>query len=94
MMILMAYGIPFPITLRGNKNERSRYISSLKKANKAFIEPYAALIAMRVYETFKEIDSNIIGANLPSILTFKDASRGSQLIRPWQYARDGKYIVK
>lgn len=70
MIVLMANGIPFAVTLRGDKRGRSRYLSSLRKANKHHITPYAALIAMRVAELFTEIDDNIILAGLPSILSF------------------------
>ncbi len=69
-MVLHAYGLPFAITLRGDKKGRHRYFISLQRANNHKIIPYAALIAMRVAETFQEIDENIIRANYPSILSF------------------------
>jgi hypothetical protein len=69
-MVLQAYRVPFAITLRGNKKGRSRYFTSLKRANSGNITPYAALIAMRVAETFPEFDQNIALAGLLSILTF------------------------
>lgn len=71
MIVLMANGVPFAVTLRGDKKGRNRYLSSLRKANKHHITPYAALIAMRVSELFREIDDNIYLAGLPSILSFK-----------------------
>ncbi|MBZ5529533.1 MAG: Fic family protein [Acidobacteriia bacterium] len=71
MIVLMANGVPFAVTLRGDKKGRNRYLSSLRKANKHHITPYAALIAMRVSELFREIDENILLAGLPSILSFK-----------------------
>ncbi len=70
VMILQAYKVPFAVTLRGDKKGRDRYFKSLKRANGGNIAPYAALIAMRVAETFQEIDQNLALAGLPSILTF------------------------
>ncbi|MGB8990787.1 MAG: Fic family protein [Desulfobaccales bacterium] len=71
MIVLMINKVPFAVTLRGDKRGRNRYLSSLRKANKNHIIPYAALIAMRVSELFREIDQNIILAALPSVLSFK-----------------------
>lgn len=71
MIILMINKVPFAVTLRGDKRGRARYLSSLRKANKNHITPYAALIAMRVAELFEEIDENINLAGLPSILNYK-----------------------
>ena len=66
----MAFGVPFPVTLRGNKKCRQRYMFSLKKADNEYYYPYATLIAMRVAEIFKEIDKNIKLAKQPSIKSF------------------------
>lgn len=69
-MILHAYGIPFAVSVRGNKKGRERYMTSLKHANTGKITSYAALIAMQVAETFGEIDENIQRAGYPSLLSF------------------------
>ena len=70
MIILMAFGVPFPVTLRGNKKCRKRYLYFLKKANNGYYISYATLIAMRVAELFKEIEQNIFLAGLPTIKSF------------------------
>lgn len=69
-MILKVGGVPFAVTLRGDKKGRHRYLSSLKKANNGDLKPYAALIAMRTAETFQEVDDNLKLAGLPSMLTY------------------------
>jgi len=69
-VILNTFGVPFPVTLRGDKKGRHRYLSSLRKANKSHLKPYITLIAMRVAESFMEIDANLSLAGLPSVLTF------------------------
>ncbi len=69
-IILNTFGVPFPVTLRGDKKGRHRYLSSLRKANKAHLKPYITLIAMRVSQSFMEIDENLRLEGLPSILTF------------------------
>ncbi len=73
VMVLFAYSVPFPITLRGDKKGRKRYFSSLQKANIGDFKPYAALIAMRVAETFRQLDYNLERAGLPLLLSFGDA---------------------
>jgi fido (protein-threonine AMPylation protein) len=69
-IILNTFGVPFPVTLRGDKKGRHRYLNSLRKANKGHLKPYITLIAMRVSQSFMEIDENLRLEGLPSILTF------------------------
>ncbi|MBI5348796.1 MAG: Fic family protein [Chloroflexi bacterium] len=70
MMILRTFGVPFPVTLKGNKKHKKWYNDALKRANKDDLFAYATLIAMRVVESFQEVDENIKKAGLPSILSF------------------------
>jgi fido (protein-threonine AMPylation protein) len=57
-----------PISIRGHKKGRRRYFSALKRANRGDIKPLAALIAIRVAETYGEIDDNLTRAGQPTIL--------------------------
>ena len=70
MMALQATGLPFPLTLRGDRKGRKRYFRSLRLANAGDLKPYAALIAMRLAETFEELDANLKLAGYPALLTY------------------------
>ncbi len=68
MMVLISFSVPFAFTLRGSKKHKHRYGYSLRRANRGEIQPYAALIAMRLAETFQEIDENIMLAGLEPLI--------------------------
>ncbi|MBD1209576.1 MAG: Fic family protein [Ignavibacteria bacterium] len=68
-MTLRAFGIPFSLTLRGrDAKSRNRYFYALKRANHGDLKPYATLIAMRLVESFREIDDNLRLAGHPALL--------------------------
>ena len=59
-MTLRAFGVPFNLALRGSVAKyRARYFYALKQANHGDLKPYATLIAMRLVESFREIDENL-----------------------------------
>jgi Fic family protein len=59
-MVLRACGLPFSLTLRGaNAKNRHRYFFALQRADTGDLKPYATLIAMRLVESFQEIDDNL-----------------------------------
>jgi Fic family protein len=77
MTVLNVCGVPFPVTLRGDSKNRKRYFRALKSGNAGDLKPYATLIAMRIVQSFEEVERNVSIAGLPSILSFATASSGS-----------------
>ncbi len=68
-MTLRACGVPFNLALRGSDaKSRHRYFYALKQANHGDIKPYATLIAMRLVESFREIDENLRLAGQKTLL--------------------------
>jgi Fic family protein len=67
-MILIIFGSPFFIPLKGDKKGKKRYLTSLKQANNGKIKPLASLIAKNTVEIFDEFDKNIQNAGLKSLL--------------------------
>ena len=58
-MILLRGGVPWPVSIRGNKLGRKRYLTALRHANREKPESLAALIALRTIEIFQEVDENL-----------------------------------
>lgn len=58
-LVLFRFGLPFWLALRGDSKNRKRYLRSLQCANSGDLVPYAALIAMRLAESFWEIEHNL-----------------------------------
>lgn len=58
-LVLFRFGLPFWLALRGDSKNRKRYLRSLELANTGDLVPYAALIAMRLVESFEEIEDNL-----------------------------------
>jgi len=68
-MTLRAFGVPFNLALRGSVAKyRARYFYALKRANHGDLKPYATLIAMRIVESFQEIDDNLRLAGQKTLL--------------------------
>lgn len=68
-MTLRAFGLPFNLALRGSVAKyRNRYFYALKRANHGDLKPYATLIAMRLVESFQEIDDNLRLAGQKTLL--------------------------
>jgi Fic family protein len=68
-MTLRAFGVPFNLALRGSDaKSRHRYFYALKQANHGDLKPYATLIAMRIVESFQEIDDNLRLAGQKTLL--------------------------
>lgn len=68
-MTLRAFGVPFNLALRGSVAKyRNRYFYALKRANHGDLKPYATLIAMRLVESFREIDENLRLAGQKTLL--------------------------
>jgi Fic family protein len=68
-MALRAFGVPFSLALRGsNTKSRHRYFFALQRADTGDLKPYATLIAMRLVESFQEIDENLRLAGQKTLL--------------------------
>jgi Fic family protein len=68
-MTLCAFGVPFSLALRGsNAKSRHRYFFALQRADTGDLKPYATLIAMRLVESFREIDENLRLAGRKALL--------------------------
>lgn len=67
-MLLGSGRVPFPVTLRGNRQGRHRYAYALRLANRGDLRAYEALIALQVVAAFREIDTALTTAGLSAIL--------------------------
>ena len=76
-MVLMTGGCAIPIAIRGDRKGRRRYFTALRHANSGNMRSLGALVAMRVTETFQEIDANLKLAGLPTISSVDVGKDGS-----------------
>lgn len=72
VMSLFSDGLPFAVTIRGNAKGKHRYLTALKRAPKDKLKAMTALVALSVLEAFELMDSELMAAGLPSILSFAE----------------------
>lgn len=68
--LLESFGIPYPISLRGDRKKRRRYGEALRKADRDQIEPYACLIARATHEMFERFDSILTRVHNRSLTSY------------------------
>ena len=76
-MVLPLGACIIPIAIRGDRKGRQRYFTALRHANRGKMHSLGALIAMRVTETFQEVDGNLELAGLPTIWSVDVGKDGS-----------------
>ncbi len=78
-MVLLAHNCPFPVALKGGSKAKGKYFTSLKRANNGNFIALSSLIAMRVTETFEELDTHLKRAGLRSLLTLSNRTQRSNI---------------
>ena len=63
-LVLDRFGMPFPVVLRGTGQGTKRYRYALERADRGNLDPYAALIAMSLVESFEELDEHLVREGL------------------------------
>ena len=58
-LVLFLWGLPFPITLRGDGKERHRYKQALRRADRGKLDRYECLIARAVVGSFENLNVNL-----------------------------------
>ncbi len=79
-MVFQSAGCYVPIAIRGDGKGRKRYFSALKRANDGDMRRLETLIAMRVTETFQEIDDNLRLAGVPTLLEPDSGDAGGGVV--------------